>query len=81
MHWIAHLFWSVFDYVFLLQMGRAYRSRFREFSHSSHDVSKWRQQQQKEWDRLSTAVRAQVITIVTLANTALLPDSLRCLPQ
>jgi len=55
-HRVSHIIWNIFDYVILLQMGRAYRSRFREFSQKSHDVSKWRQQQQKEWDRLSTAL-------------------------
>jgi hypothetical protein len=54
-HFLRFL-WNLFDYIILLQMGRTYLSRFREFSHEADDVSGWRQHQQKEWDRLSTAV-------------------------
>ena len=58
---ITKFLWHAFDYIFLLQMGRAYRSRFRMFSQKSHDVNEWRQQQQREWDRLSTAVRVVLL--------------------
>jgi hypothetical protein len=55
---IAQFLWNAFDYIILLQMGRAYLTRFRQFRQKSSDVSGWRRQQQKEWERLSTGVRA-----------------------
>jgi hypothetical protein len=54
---IAQFIWNIFDYVILLQMGRSYLTRFRQFRQKSSDVSGWRRQQQKEWERLSTGVR------------------------
>jgi len=73
MRYFTHIIWNVFDYVILLQMGRAYRSRFREFSQKSDDVSTWRQQQQKEWDRLSTALA--LLATMTAAILAITPHA------
>lgn len=56
--------WHVWDKVILLQMGSAYRTRFREF-HRDSDIDGWREEQQKEWDRLSVTVR---ITATDMAS-------------
>jgi hypothetical protein len=52
---LFHYGWRVLDTVLFLQMGQAYRARFRSYS-LDQNVSGWRAEQQGEWDRLSTSV-------------------------
>ena len=52
---------QVLDNVVLLQMGRTYLVRFREFAEAAEvddlqAIDRWRVDQQAEWDRLSTTV-------------------------
>jgi hypothetical protein len=58
---IGLLCFQIFDNVILLQMGRTYLARFRDFAAASEmddlqAIDRWRVEQQAEWDRLSTAV-------------------------
>jgi hypothetical protein len=55
------LCFQIFDNVILLQMGRAYLARFRDFAAAAEiddlqAIDRWRVEQQAEWDRLSNAV-------------------------
>ncbi|KIM75807.1 hypothetical protein PILCRDRAFT_826956 [Piloderma croceum F 1598] len=70
---ILRFLWNLFDYIILLQMGRTYLSRFREFSHNERDVSGWRTQQQREWDRLSTALA--LLTTMSAAILSITPHA------
>ncbi|OBZ70322.1 hypothetical protein A0H81_09604 [Grifola frondosa] len=52
---LARIVWNVFDNVFLLQMGRAYQARFRDFHLAAEEeglraIDEWRRAQQEEWD-------------------------------
>jgi hypothetical protein len=61
------IFFQIFDNVILLQMGRTYRMRFRDFAEVAENgglqaIERWRIEQQAEWDRLSTTV-SQVLQV------------------
>jgi len=47
--------WKIYDTVVLLQMGTAYRMLFAEFERDEK-IDGWRDEQQKEWDRLSVTL-------------------------
>ncbi|KAF4612916.1 hypothetical protein D9613_010724 [Agrocybe pediades] len=58
---IRNLLWRIFDNVILLQMGSTYFMRFEQFSvladaQGMQAVWKWREEQQDEWNRLSTTL-------------------------
>jgi hypothetical protein len=55
------LCFRIFDAIILLQMGRAYLARFRDFAEVAEKdgvqaIDRWRAGQQAEWDRLSSTV-------------------------
>ncbi|KAF8802888.1 hypothetical protein BYT27DRAFT_7215085 [Phlegmacium glaucopus] len=52
---IRKAIWRIWDNVLLLRMGHAYSRRFQDSSLDEH-VEAWREDQQKEWDRLSTTL-------------------------
>lgn len=61
----GEILWAIFDVVVLFRMGSIYLHRFEDFEgchHPEHsdererEVTLWRKEQQKEWDRLSTTV-------------------------
>jgi hypothetical protein len=70
---IAQFIWNIFDYVILLQMGRSYLTRFRQFRQKSSDVGGWRRQQQREWERLSTGLG--LLATMTAAILAITPHA------
>lgn len=64
--WLGTILWSIFDVVVLFRMGSIYLHRFEDFEGCDHplcsdereqEVTLWRKEQQKEWDRLSTTVK------------------------
>ncbi|KAJ8596862.1 hypothetical protein M405DRAFT_804748 [Rhizopogon salebrosus TDB-379] len=55
------LCFRIFDAIILLQMGRAYLARFRDFAEVAEKdgvkaIDRWRAGQQEEWDRLSSTL-------------------------
>lgn len=53
--WLSQVTWWIWDHIFLLGTGSVYMARFERFAEDKQ-VAEWRQQQQAEWDRLSTTV-------------------------
>lgn len=70
--------WFLFDTVVLFRMGTIYLHRFEDFKHCTHttdptqrdlEITLWRDEQQKEWDRLSiTASEPDCIIVICSHN-------------
>lgn len=76
---IANGCWYLFDTLVLFRMGTIYLHRFEDFAYCTkkrkkegdEEIDRWRDEQQKEWDRLSTTVRiASTISHVQLLQLA-----------
>ena len=54
--WISRTVWWLWDKIFLFHTGQVYLSRLKRYAEDAHQMEKWRKDQQREWDRLSTTV-------------------------
>jgi len=63
----SELLFTIVDVVFLLKLGSAYHKRFERYAQEASSISKWRTEQQKEWNRLS-----MVLILLVTTNSAIL---------